>query len=615
MTRPPHHRLLSLLRHHCIKALIAMGAVLAVVAGVLGAVPSQARAAGSLPCDLYGTSGAPCVAAYSTVRALYSAYDDPLYRVTRASDNTALDIGVLAPGGYADAAAQDSFCAGTTCVITEIYDQSSEHNNLTIEGPGGADGQDYGANAAALPMTIDGHHVYGVDITAGSGYRNSRGAGVATNGQPEGMYMVASGTNVNDLCCFDFGNVETSGNDTGASHMDALNLSRICGGPCTGVGPWVQADLENGVFQGSGPNPANKGNASRFVTAMLKNDGQSTFELEGGNAQSGGLTVAYNGPLPPGYAPMHQEGAIVLGTGGDNSNWDAGSFFEGVITAGYPSDAADSAVQADIVAAGYSGSSGAGPGGTITGPGGQCVDVQGEDSGVGGAPVDLRSCQPDAADQRWEYTASDTLLTLGRCLDIVNNDTAPGSGLELWDCNGVPGEVWVTQPDGSLLNPNSGLCLTAPGGGRLQVGQCRAGAAAQRFSVNGGGTVTVPSGKCTGINGGDKMGDGAQIILWDCQTYAGNQHWYYSRSARTLESVGRCLDATGNSTADGTRIQLWDCDGSGGEAWVPQPNGTVVNPQSGKCLDDPNGNTGDGTQLQIWDCIPNDGAQQFRVRW
>jgi hypothetical protein len=389
MTRPPHHHLLSLLRHHC-------------------------------------------VAAYSTVRALYSAYDDPLYQVTRASDNTALDIGVLAPGGYADAAAQDSFCAGTTCVITEIYDQSSEHNDLTIEGPGGADGQDYGANAAALPMTIDGHHVYGVDITAGSGYRNSRGAGVATNGQPEGMYMVASGTNVNDLCCFDFGNVETSGNDTGASHMDALNLSRICGGPCTGVGPWVQANLENGVFQGSGPNPANKGNASRFVTAMLKNDGQSAFELEGGNAQSGGLAVAYNGPLPPGYAPMHQEGAIVLGTGGDNSNWDVGSFFEGVITAGYPSDAADSAVQADIVAAGYSGSSGAGPGGTITGPGGQCVDVQGEDSGVGGTPVDLRSCQPDAADQRWEYTASDTLLTLGRCLDIVNNDTAPGSELELW---------------------------------------------------------------------------------------------------------------------------------------------------------------------------------------
>lgn len=50
---------------------------------------------------------------------------------------------------------------------------------------------------------------------------------------------------------------------------------------------------------------------------------------------------------------MHQEGAVILGTGGDNSNESDGSFFEGVITAGYPSDATDGAVQANIVAVGY----------------------------------------------------------------------------------------------------------------------------------------------------------------------------------------------------------------------------------------------------------------------
>ena len=60
---------------------------------------------------------------------------------------------------------------------------------------------------------------------------------------------------------------------------------------------------------------------------------------------------------------MQQEGAIVLGTGGDNSNSGIGSFFEGVMTNGYPTDAADAAVQANIVAAGYSGKSG-GSGGT-----------------------------------------------------------------------------------------------------------------------------------------------------------------------------------------------------------------------------------------------------------
>ena len=50
---------------------------------------------------------------------------------------------------------------------------------------------------------------------------------------------------------------------------------------------------------------------------------------------------------------MKKEGAIVLGTGGDNSFMGVGDFFEGAMTAGYASDATDTAVQANIVAAGY----------------------------------------------------------------------------------------------------------------------------------------------------------------------------------------------------------------------------------------------------------------------
>jgi hypothetical protein len=61
---------------------------------------------------------------------------------------------------------------------------------------------------------------------------------------------------------------------------------------------------------------------------------------------------------------MKKEGAILLGVGGDNSNWSQGSFFEGVMTAGYPSDTADNAVQANIVAAKYGGNSS----GTSTAP-------------------------------------------------------------------------------------------------------------------------------------------------------------------------------------------------------------------------------------------------------
>jgi non-reducing end alpha-L-arabinofuranosidase len=77
---------------------------------------------GSGPCDIYSVGGTPCVAAHSTVRALYGSYDGTLYQVRRSSDNATRDIGVLAPGGFADAAAQDSFCAGTSCVITVVRD-------------------------------------------------------------------------------------------------------------------------------------------------------------------------------------------------------------------------------------------------------------------------------------------------------------------------------------------------------------------------------------------------------------------------------------------------------------------------------------------------------------
>ncbi|MFD8739381.1 alpha-L-arabinofuranosidase B [Streptomyces sp. NPDC059618] len=345
------------------RALAVLSVLAAVVALAVGA--PRATAAGSLPCDVYATAGTPCVAAHSLVRALSSSYGGSLYQVKRASDGATADIGLLAAGGYANAAAQDSFCGGTTCIVTKIYDQSSRHNDLTVEGAGGAGAADVGAPADALPVTAGGHQVYGLEISAGMGYRDNSTSGIATGGAAEGMYMVTSGTHVNGSCCFDYGNAETNNQDTGNGHMDAINFGTECWfSPCYGQGPWVQADLENGLFQsdaGYSRNTSNTGTgALPFVTALLKNNGQDHFALKYGNAQSGGLTTTYSGgePTTSGYSPMHQEGAIVLGTGGDNSNGSIGSFFEGVMTSGIPTDAADGLVQSNIVSVGYGGPTG-----------------------------------------------------------------------------------------------------------------------------------------------------------------------------------------------------------------------------------------------------------------
>ena len=85
---------------------------------------------GQRPCDIYAKAGTRCVAAFSSTRALFAGYDGPLYQVRRASDGATLNIGVLKRGGYADAGRQNAFCAGTSCVVSKIYDQTSDHNDL-----------------------------------------------------------------------------------------------------------------------------------------------------------------------------------------------------------------------------------------------------------------------------------------------------------------------------------------------------------------------------------------------------------------------------------------------------------------------------------------------------
>ena len=157
-------------------------AVGSLVAG--GAAPASAA---SLPCDIYASGGTPCVAAHSTTRALYASYDGPLYQVRRASDNATTNIYPLSAGGVANAATHDSFCAGTTCVITEIYDQSGNGNNLTqAPGGGAAGGPDNLADATAAPVTVGGQKAYGVYVAAGTGYRDDSTRNIATGDQAEG---------------------------------------------------------------------------------------------------------------------------------------------------------------------------------------------------------------------------------------------------------------------------------------------------------------------------------------------------------------------------------------------------------------------------------------------
>lgn len=326
-----------------------------------------------LPCDIYGNARTPCVAAHSTVRALYASYRGPLYQLKR-HDNKTMDI-MVNDAGYADSASQDSFCGDATCVMQRIYDQSPNANHLDPSPPctsctyghGNHDVPGTPVDAMKHPIILNGHRVYGAWFETSDGYRNSKTTGVPTGNDEESMYMVTSGKHFNGECCFDYGNAEIEPKDEGDGTMETIYFGSATSWDkefnASGNGPWVAADLENGMyFGGALGSSTNTALTHDYVTAMVKGRNDS-YVLKGGDATSGPLKTLFDGPRPPpatkgvkphgGYQPMKKEGSIILGIGGDNARGAVGTFYEGVMTRGFSTDAADEAVQANIIAAGY----------------------------------------------------------------------------------------------------------------------------------------------------------------------------------------------------------------------------------------------------------------------
>ena len=318
-----------------------------------------------LPCDLYRAGGTPCVTAHSTARLLDSSYRGPLYRLVRASDGQELDI---YPGrdGYADTRAHDAFCDDGVCYISVIYDQSGMGNDLLPAPPGTFQGPDKGgfnnpALADMAPALLDGHKVYGVYIMPGMGYRCNDARGLAVDDEPEGIYYVIDGAHYDSGCCFDYGNSSTNGRAVGTGTMETTYYgTSTAWGRGNGDGPWIMSDMEAGLFSGYGAkqNDVPSIDSWRFVSVFVNGGGGNHWDLRGADAAREELTTFYSGVRPgtpdsDAYYPMHKKGGMLLGNGGDNGNGSAGTFFEGAMTVGYPSDATLEAVQRGIAGAGY----------------------------------------------------------------------------------------------------------------------------------------------------------------------------------------------------------------------------------------------------------------------
>ncbi|MGA5819336.1 ricin-type beta-trefoil lectin domain protein [Kitasatospora sp. NPDC094028] len=109
---------------------------------------------------------------------------------------------------------------------------------------------------------------------------------------------------------------------------------------------------------------------------------------------------------------------------------------------------------------------------------GKCVDVNGARTAPGTA-VDLWDCNPTNA--QWTFQPDGTLRTLGGCLDATQSGTVNGTLLELWTCNSGPNQIFLPRADGTLYNPYSGRCADIPfgnttNGTRLELWDCNGGA-------------------------------------------------------------------------------------------------------------------------------------------
>ena len=602
-------------------AVFALAAALAIP--VFSATP--ARAATPEACDIYASGGTPCEAAYSTTRALFEAYDGPLYQVQRASDSTYLNVGLESAGGVVNVAPENSFCAGTTCIISEIYDQSSNGNNMPISpgtscsgcsggnaGPG-PDGADIGAPAEALPVYVGGQPAYGIDFDKmGTGYRDNAARNLPTGSDPDGLYELTSSNITSNQCCFDFGQGETNDSDDGNATMNAIYYGTDCWtGNCTGPGPWVGADIENGMyFSDNGANPsAYPSETGTFLSAWEENNGSTNMTLQYGNGQSGGLIQTYSGALPSGYDPMKIQSSIELGTGGDNTSLGDGEFFEAADVSGFPSQATQNAVQANIVAAGYS----------VTPPGeapytGTAPQVPGivqaanYDSGGQGVAYKVTSVNGTANSYRSDgvdlETTGDTTDTTGAGAGYDLGWTgsgqwfrytvnAAGAGtytvsLRLASPNGVTDALHIANLSGTNLSGD----INAPDTGGWQ----------DWATVTA--TVTLPAGTQTLVVDQDNGGWNIHSMNFVASGVASS--WFEVVN----EASGLCATAAGGSTANGTAVEQSACTSAASQLWRFMPTSVsgyyeVVNDNAQSEDESWNitggvGATAPGDTLQIW---------------
>ena len=342
------------------RALTLLGATLMIA----GPASAQTRQTG--PCDLYAAGGQPCVAAHSTTRALYSAYTGPLYQVHapvrqrhqgRRGRRRRLRRRRRAGRVLRQHALPDHEALRPVADAQRPHAGAARRLQRPRPGrvqqlPGRRHGADHGQRPQGLRRLHRAGHGPAQQQPEGHRGRRSGRGHLLGHQRPPLQRAAAASTTATPR--------STAATTATARWRPPTTATPPAGIAAQGPGPWIMTDQENNLVGCVNPGSTSKLCANlptidwRFVTGIAKGEPHHWASL-GGDAQTGPLTTMFDGPRDrlDAMTRCASRARSCSATAATTASAPRAPSTRASMTTGYPTDATDRLVQANVAAAKY----------------------------------------------------------------------------------------------------------------------------------------------------------------------------------------------------------------------------------------------------------------------
>ncbi|GLY97269.1 ricin-type beta-trefoil lectin domain protein [Actinoplanes sp. NBRC 103695] len=285
--------------------------------------------------------------------------------------------------------------------------------------------------------------------------------------------------------------------------------------------------------------------------------------------------------------------------------------------------------------------------GVVSGVSGLCLDDR-DGRTDDNNPIQLWSCVKAAKSQQIAVGTDNRLQLMGKCLTSYRDGPVEGNPIVLAPCGDAASQVWQPQTDGTLRNPASGKCLTAPApsaGEQLIQSTCT-GAGTQQWTlptaagataitnpgrqdpvvgtavdIRTAGTATGVTYRASGLPAGlsidattgritgtpTTVGQGLATITAGT---TGRTSFAWSVHHGQITGPGNlCVDDWLAATADGNKIVAYSCNAGNTQRWTVRADGMLET--VGKCLTVAGDATTDGAVIVLYRCR-GAGSQTWR---